>query len=232
MKFSNWGSSQGRLLWRTLSLFAATALLSSLFAQTNLIYNPDFELGNEGFYTTYTFNPIANRSGPHSALAPGQYLLTSNPANHHPDAHSYGDFTSGEGLMLMAKGAAAPDKIVWQQPIAVEPGLTYAFTGWVAVWTPASPPALRLTANDDVLGVFTFPETPRPGAWYNWYYEWQGDGREEAVLSIVDANTSATGNGFTIDSLEFYVVPEPSSLLWMTAGISGLALRRRFTTRV
>lgn len=230
MRFVDWSSSQGRLLLRTLSLFASAAFASILLAQTNLIYNPDFELGNEGFFTEYTYNPTAHRSGTPSVLNSGQYLLTANPSNHHPDAHSFGDFTTGDGLMLMVKGATSSNRIVWQQVLSVDPGQAYAFSGWISVWTSASPPVLRLTVNEEEIGVFHFPETPRPGSWYNWYYEWRGGDRAEAVLTIVDLNTSAAGNGFALDGLEFYVVPEPGSLLLLCAGVGGLTLRRRCAT--
>ncbi len=230
MRPSDWISSQGRLWLRALSLFALAAFISSLSAQSNLIYNPDFELGNEGFFTEYSYNPTAHRSGTPSMLTSGQYLLTANPGNHHPDAHSFGDFTTGDGLMLMVKGATVPNRVVWQQIIAVDPGQAYAFSGWISVWTGSSPPALRFTVNDEEIGVYHFPETPRPGVWYNWYYEWQGGDRAEAVLTIVDLNTSAAGNGFVLDGLEFYVVPEPSSLLLLFAGVGGLAVRCRRAT--
>lgn len=226
------GSSQGRLRQYALPLLAIAALLSSASAQVNLLTNPDFELGNHGFSSDYEHNNNADRSSPDSALRSGQYILTSNPANHHPEAHSFGDFTTGEGMMLMTKGATASNLVVWRQSVAVEAGQTYAFTGWVAVWTSESFPILQFLANDLEFGVFGFPEPPRPGVWYNWYYEWQNDLHSVATLSIVNLNTSAVGNGSAIDALALYVVPEPGSMALMVAGLSGLMLRRRFMNRV
>lgn len=230
MKFPN--SLQRRLWLYALRLLPTVALLSSASAQVNLLINPDFELGNHGFSSDYVYNNDADRSGPDSALHSGQYLITSNPANHHPDAHSFGDFTSGDGKMLMSKGATTPNLSVWQQSVVVETGQIYAFTGWAVVWTDESFPVLQFLANGVEFGVFEFPEPPRPGVWYNWYYEWHNDSDSVATLSIVNLNTSATGNGLALDEFMFYAAPEPSSLLVIAAGLSGLALRRRFTSRV
>lgn len=231
MRLPNLDSFLGRFRQCALPLLLMAALLSSASAQMNLIINPDFELGNHGFSSDYVYNSNANRSGPDSALSSGQYLITSNPSNHHPDAHSFGDFTSGDGMMLMGKGATTPNLSVWQQDVAVEAGQTYVFTGWVSVWVAESHPVLEFRANGVSIGVFGFPEQPRPGVWYNWYYEWQNDSHAIATLSIVDLNPSAVGNGFALDALGFYVVPEPSSLMLIAAGLGASALRRRFTSR-
>src|SRR5688500_7721593 len=76
----------------------------------NLIYNGDFELGNKGFLMDYTFSPGDIRRE-------GTYDLSTDPRRSHEAAASYGDHTSGAGLMMVVNGATKPDQVVWSQTV-------------------------------------------------------------------------------------------------------------------
>ncbi|MCS7209285.1 MAG: PEP-CTERM sorting domain-containing protein [Fimbriimonadales bacterium] len=232
MHQSNHRGFQGRFRVGAL-LFALSALLCSALAQRNRIFNHDFELGNVGFQSDYVYNPNADGSDPQRSLAPGQYIVTTDPSLHHHEAISYDDLSRGDGMMLMLKGATIPNQAVWRQTVPVEPGPVYAFKGWVSIWTAQSPPLLQLRVNDEPIGVFNFPEPPRPGLWYQWHFEWDSSATTgfQATLSIVNLNTSAVGNGFALDALEFYLIPEPTAILGLVVGLGGLAWRRRFSSR-
>jgi hypothetical protein len=110
------------------------------------IVNGDFSSGNTGFTSQYS--NVANGT----FTAPGDYGLTTNPSNpitgFTNGFFSYGDHTSGSGLMLLVDGGA-PGTYVWGESIAVSPNTTYTFTGWVADADP-----LAFSSNPGVLGLF------------------------------------------------------------------------------
>src|SRR5262249_4207848 len=71
---------------------------------SNLIANGDFEGGNTGFTSQYTYSP--GDIGP-----AGSYDVVDNPAHSRPhdtNPVSYADHTTGRGLMLAANGPTAP----------------------------------------------------------------------------------------------------------------------------
>src|SRR5262249_9477766 len=91
----------------------------------NLLLNGDFEAGNTGFTSDYTYSP--------GDISPeGTYNIVRNPHDSHPGGASFGDHTSGTGLMLAANGASNTNLVVWRQSVAVVPNTTYEFSGWGA----------------------------------------------------------------------------------------------------
>jgi hypothetical protein len=85
-----------------------------------LVVNGDFESGLTGFSTGY------NREAPQILSAQAYNLLTDpGPAN--PFAVSYGDHTSGSGLMMAVNGATIPNVVVWQQTVTATPNTNYDF---------------------------------------------------------------------------------------------------------
>jgi len=70
----------------------------------NLLVNGDFSLGNTGFTSDYVFTSDTQPSG--------TYCIDTDPHNCDPAGASYGDHTSGTGLMLNANGAVTPNQTV------------------------------------------------------------------------------------------------------------------------
>ena len=67
---------------------------------SNLLVNGDFELGNTGFTTQY---PNTNTTG--------GYIIGHNPAVDRGGAFSsFGDHTTGTGLMDLVDGATSPNE--------------------------------------------------------------------------------------------------------------------------
>jgi hypothetical protein len=191
------------------AIAASIALCGVAQASPNLIFNGDFELGNTGFYTDYTFSPD-------DGWDEGVYAIVYDPADWHPLAASYGDHTTGSGLMMAVNGHPEPNKIVWQQTVSVSANTAYIFSGWVSSWDPGSPAQLQISINSIPLGVVTAPSTT--GVWQQFSFTWFSGTSTTAVLSIVNLNTERGGNDFALDDLSF-VVPEPVSLLALGAGL-------------
>src|SRR5262245_56943309 len=76
----------------------------TLLSGQNLITNGDFALAITGFTSGYTYSPG-------NILDPGTYDVVDNPAHSRPndnESASYGDHTSGTGLMLAVNGTLDP----------------------------------------------------------------------------------------------------------------------------
>ena len=134
----------------------------------NLIFNGDFESGNTGFYSDYTYNP--------GNLVPeGVYDILPNPQTAHPSFAPCTDHTSGGGNMMAVNGAGTPNQNVWCQTVNVDPGTLYAFSAWVTTLVPASPALLQFSINGDIIGpIFSAPSSTCN--WVNFYTTWNSGG--------------------------------------------------------
>src|SRR5688572_15993709 len=93
---------------RTLLTTAVAFLLTgAASAAPNLVTNGDFEAGNTGFTSDYTYFPA-------DGWAPEIYTVGSNPIAWHPLWVSVGDHTTGAGQMFLANGATTLGQTVWQ----------------------------------------------------------------------------------------------------------------------
>ena len=134
---------------------------------SNLIYNGDFEEGNTGFSTDYHYSPGAYK------LEEGAYDVVIDPKDAHIDACSFGDHTSGKGLMMAVNGATTPNKVLWSQYVTVNPDIEYQFSGWFANWSDiiVNEPVLRVFINDNPIATFTVP-TETCGVWQQFTFDW------------------------------------------------------------
>jgi|SRR5579871_1781708 len=185
------------------TLVVAFSTLNSK-AQTNLLNNGAFELGNIGFLSDYT-------NSPGDIIPAGTYDVVSNPHNDHPDATSFGDHTTGTGLMLAVNGGSDPQQIVWSETISVATNKTYFLSGWGASWgggngvgvgTDPSPAQLVFSVNGTQIGnAVTIPALN--GGWQSFTAIWNSQGATQAVIQIRDLNSVGLGNDFALDDLIF-----------------------------
>ena len=168
--------------------------LQSLACGSNLIVNEDFESGNNGFSSDYTFTLG-------SLASAGVYDLPINPINSHPSAASFGDHTSGQGVMMAVNGATANGLVAWSQTVPVTPNTTYEFSAWVTSWFHQSPAQLQLLINGGQVGTFTAPSTS--GLWQQFAAIWNSGASTSATIQIIDLNTQLHGNDFVLDDLAF-----------------------------
>src|SRR4051794_11962820 len=90
-------------------------LLVALPASADFIVNGNFEAGDTGFTTQYTIVP-GDIGGA------GTYDIVTNPAHSRPhdiSPVSFGDHTTGYGLMMAVNGADTPNRLVWSQTLAL-----------------------------------------------------------------------------------------------------------------
>ncbi|MCF7676418.1 MAG: VPDSG-CTERM sorting domain-containing protein [Akkermansiaceae bacterium] len=222
----------------------AKTLLSGVFltacagtASAISIVNGDFEAGNTGFSSGYTYvSPGSNALQP-----PSVYTVDTNPNTSHPSFYSMGDHTNGTGKMMIVNGDDVGGKTVWSgtADTNLTVGDIYAFSFWVASVYPDSPALLEalvtLTTGDQHLGYMT----PTSGPAGNWT---QFSGTFTATASsslptgsfgLLNLNLNYSGNDFALDDIEITKVgslPVPDggmTLALLGASLGGLAFVRR-----
>ncbi|MCC6724155.1 MAG: gliding motility-associated C-terminal domain-containing protein [Saprospiraceae bacterium] len=156
---------------------------------TNLVSNGDFEGGNSGFTSNYTYTP--------QPITPGTYVLTTSPSivnsNFPPcDDHTYGN---GTGNLMLINGAGSAGAQVWCQTIPVSPNTWYSMSAWT-MCSPISPPTLQFYVNSTGVGT-PYPVSPGTCNWQEFGAAWFSGAATSAQLCIVDQNNS--GNGFLGD---------------------------------
>ncbi len=89
----------------------------------NLINNGDFEAGNTGFTTEYTYLDPSVTGG--WTLGPEyMYTVSTNPSLYHSAWSSFGDHTSGSGNMMIVNGtwddySPGYNAVVWAQEVTL-----------------------------------------------------------------------------------------------------------------
>jgi hypothetical protein len=83
----------------------------------NLIVNGDFELGNQDFFTEYTYLDPSIQ-GVWTLGPEYMYTVSTDPSLYHSQWPSFGDHTSGSGKMMIVNGTyGMPVKTVWEQTV-------------------------------------------------------------------------------------------------------------------
>lgn len=202
---------------------------------TNLVLNPGFESGNTGFVTSYVYTPGAS---PSSSLNLRQYVIGTDPANHHSAGESYGDHTTGSGNMMIINGSNNINDVVWQssQTIPIAGNTDYFFEAWASNWTNVPNFGSILTFQVrgstgvwETLGTTSFDGAVF-GVWTPVSEVWNSGLSTTAELRILNAQGNAGGNDFALDDIYFGAessIPEPASAVLVAGFGIGLALRRR-----
>jgi hypothetical protein len=200
---------RSHLRWRLFIGIGAVGLVATCLAvgavtSQNLVINGDFESGNTGFTSGYTFGDDSN---------PGGYTIGANPSTANGafgDWCNCGDHTSGTGKMMIVNGSGDATLPVWEETVAVTPSTEYTFSYWGAEvdHDSSSLPHLELKINGAVIGSSTFPEfsPDNGGQWQNYKFTWKSGTSKNADLVLVDLNTDASWNDFALDDISFTAV--------------------------
>ncbi|HYG37485.1 MAG TPA: hypothetical protein VD908_02645, partial [Cytophagales bacterium] len=168
-----------------------------------LVINGDFESGNTGFTTSYTYksNPVPGSNN----LSEGQYTVKANPAQTHQCFTACSDKTTGTGNQMIFNGSRFANVAVWTQTITVQPNTDYAFSAWLQNVT--CPPygfnaELQFSVNGNLLGNI-FKSDSAVCKWKQFYQIWNSGSSTSATISIVNQYTSLDGNDFALDDISF-----------------------------
>ena len=200
-------SKLGKVVACIVMLFASTLTARA----ANIIINGDFELGNTGFNSSYNY---ISSTG---LLGAGQYTLVTDPSTSHSHASvvSYGDHTSGSGLMMMVNGATSPIT-VWSQDVTLTPNTTYKFSGFTSTWLGG---LTVLDVRVDGVSIGTGDGAPYGGIWEEFSYIFNSGALSSTTIEIVDLNTVLGGNDFALDDLSLSQVPIPAAVWLFASGI-------------
>ena len=222
---------------RSLALLIASGSASFGVGAQNLVSNGNFEGGNTGFTSAYSFAPAGNSTE-------GQYTVRSNPFPWNGLFISAVDHTSGSGLMYVGNGSPTNGSVVWASgPIAVAQNTNYFFEAFVmnvccsSPFPGNSPSILEFSVaglTTESLGTAT-TNLALAGTWEGLSKSWNSGLNTSVSLSLINRNTAAAGNDFAIDDVFLGTtstvtpVPEPETYALMLAGLGaiGVIARRR-----
>lgn len=166
----------------------------------NLVTNGNFDLGNSGFVSDYSYSPA-------NMIPGGTYCVVDNPAMVHFAWSPFGDHTTGTGLMLVVNGdPISSSNAVWRETIPVTPGHGYQFSFWAASSHDDTPAQFEIRISDHT--VLTTPQLPATtGSWVQFRSEWKADTSATAQIEILLANTTIGATDFVVDDVAFTVLP-------------------------
>ena len=180
------------------------AISPRLAAQT--IVNADFESGNTGFITDYSYTATGE-------VGEGYYCIDVTAQGHGggtlggwPDIRGYGG--SGKYMLVNGHGGATnPTKIVWKQTVNVTANTDYIFSCQVVNLAQSffgyspNPAKLRLKINGSNVGAdLTIAQN---NEWHEWSNTWSSGSATQATIEIYDVYTgnSGLGDDFGLDHL-------------------------------
>ena len=175
-----------------------TYTVSSDVNNSNLIFNGDFQLGNQGFVSTYTNYSPSNPNGVQRA-----YGVLTNPNNWYSNFSSCVDHSigNGTGKMMVLDGSTynSGNDSFWCQMVAVEPNKDYLFSYWATSLTPTNLAQIQVKINGVALGTVTVPSLAC--SWGEVTYIWNSGDNLIAEICLVDVNYEGLGNDFAVDDI-------------------------------
>jgi hypothetical protein len=187
----------------TITNAAGCTASASIDVAQELVINGNFESGNSGFSTAYTYSTVANGLYPE-----GTYAINNN-ANFNHDQFYGRDHTSGNGNFMIINGSPATGATVWSQNnIAVQPNTTYYFSAWGLSVINNNRAVLQFSVNGNQVGTIAYlpngySNNSGPYNWVRFYGSWNSGPSTTANLSIINLNTVLGGNDFGLDDISF-----------------------------
>lgn len=171
---------------------------------TNLIVNGDFEAGNSGFSSEYTYKvdgPAGNELVPELT-----YGVGPDASTYHPNFDGLGR----TGNFMIVNGNEDFVRTVWSQSVNVEAGKEYSFSIYISNVYQSEPANLRFMAGDDEIGTFT-PVIDNVTQWFNFTATYTATSTGAVDIKIFTDNlTLQYGNDFGLDDISFTEVCPPT----------------------
>jgi len=171
----------------------------------NLIVNGDFEQGNTGFTTGYTYTNSS--TGSFGMLSSeGRYTITTSPSLAHTNFIACEDHTSAPGNQMMVVNGANNPTNLWCQAVNVTPNTDYYFGTWVSnALNDPNVAQLQFSINGSTIGSIFSPSNTGC-QWSQFYQIWNSGISTSADICILNQNTGISGNDFMIDDITFTTI--------------------------
>jgi|GEM_PF-1140584 len=177
----------------------------------NLIFNPDFELGNTGFKTDYTY---CNSPNCLKSYGDNGYSIGKD-AYYFENYFTGNDHTTGTGYFMIVNGAR-PSLTVWQQTIPVNSYTKYAFGVWISTMESRSPAQIQFSINGSPVGAL-YNAPVNANEWDQVFTTWNSGSATSATIKIVDILPILLGNDFGLDDLFFGEIVSCTDSITITA---------------
>jgi hypothetical protein len=207
-----------------------TYTVTGYIASGELVTNGDFNQGNNGFLSDYSFvNGFANTAVGYSSgtgLYPeSKYTVVANRTDSnvtlfHPaffgNGHNQGNTVGRNDDKYMAiNGSTVLGQKIWSQTVEVVPNNSYSFSAWITSINAGNPSLLRFLINGTEIG----PQISAPSAlnaWKQFYTVWNSGSATTAEITIINDNSVANGNDFGLDDISFSTTCSNSSTVTIT----------------
>ncbi|MDL2326966.1 gliding motility-associated C-terminal domain-containing protein, partial [Bacteroidales bacterium OttesenSCG-928-A14] len=180
-----------------------TYYLLAFRPDTALVKNGDFEQGNVGFTSAYTYNPTT------TVMPEGHYNLVTNGTLAKSDWMNIGDHTTGNGLFMAINAAVVPNVTIWAQSVPVQPNTRYVFYAWVSTMIArevSEAPLLQFSINNILLDQPFRGPFPITNGWEQFYTIWDSGNNTTANIKIVNQSTVSWGNDLGLDDIFFAII--------------------------
>jgi hypothetical protein len=216
----------------TLMLSAAALAAAPATAATNLVVNGDFEAGNSGFNSGYSY---VGTPGDFAMYSEGTYTVGESARDYH---NLWADFGAFEGdLFFIANGSTGNDLPAWQQTLTgLTVGASYTFSAYAVNvccnadfgGPNANPFIVAVRTDGGTETIATSGAVTGTGQWLQFSGTFIATATT-ANLSIFNDNNQASGNDYGLDLISVTAVPEPATWAMMVGGfgVIGAAARRR-----
>jgi gliding motility-associated-like protein len=196
-----------------------TYYLYGYWADSNIVMNGNFELGNTGFTSSYVYGTGSSGLWPEGTYSVVNYAYQVHPNFPQTYDHTFGTTT---GHYMAVNGSGVANTVVWSQNLSVTPNTDYIFYTWVLTLvgtTPAELAQLQFSINGTLVGnVFSAPSSNAVG-WQQFYTIWNSGSSATATITIVNQNIATGSNDFGLDDIYFApIVPDSDSVTVLIQG--------------
>lgn len=186
------------------------SILVRSLSPTNLVVNGNFNQGDTGFDTDYSYD-----SGASIGILENEYAIVSNSGQAHNQYADCEDHTGDNPGNMMTVNGSGQSNNVWCQTIAIQPNTEYLFSAWACSAVSQNPARLRFSINGQQIGN-VYMASSSTCNWTQFSAAWPGANTATATICIVNVNTTASGNDFSLDDISFRQVCQATDEVTVT----------------